>query len=380
MATATTAHSVESPEQIHPPPINGVNQKWFSWLPSWKPTSEQCLMDAETVVLNTLKTEYTDYYVPIEENTFIRTISMSPETSSTNITSYPLVMVHGFGCGLAAFYKNLDFLHSKRQLYAFDVLGFGRSSRVPFTRDAERAEDEFVESFEKWRQACGLEKFILLGHSLGGFMSCSYAMKYPERVRHLILVDPWGFPEKPSEQEPTNRSGKYKIIYPAVESYVKLFNPFTFMRAVGPYGPNVLSRFRPDLVEKFGPDFMSYCYHCNAQNPSGETAFSYMQLPIAYSRRPLLNRLDALNPNVPMSMLYGTRSWFDNSVGEKVYAMRPNSYVDVHYIRGAGHHIHADLPEVFNEVVNDVCDMVDEGKDLLSEGEGRDEQTAFHSH
>ena len=52
----------------------------------------------------------------------------------------------------------------------------------------------------------------------------------------MILVDPWGFPEKPSEQEPTNRSGKYKIIYPAVESYVKLFNPFTFMRAVGPYG------------------------------------------------------------------------------------------------------------------------------------------------
>ena len=129
-----------------------------------------------------LKTEYTDHYVPIEENTFIRTISMSPETSSTNNTSYPLVMVHGFGCGLAAFYKNLDFLHSKRQLYAFDVLGFGRSSRVPFTRDAERAEDEFVESFEKWRQACGLEKFILLGHSLGGFMSCSYAMKYPERL------------------------------------------------------------------------------------------------------------------------------------------------------------------------------------------------------
>ena len=52
----------------------------------------------------------------------------------------------------------------------------------------------------------------------------------------MILVDPWGFPEKPSEQEPTNRSGKYKIIYPAVESYIKLFNPFTFMRAVGPYG------------------------------------------------------------------------------------------------------------------------------------------------
>lgn len=93
----------------------------------------------------------------------------------------PLVMVHGFGCGLAAFYKNFDHLHSKRRLYAFDLLGFGRSSRTPFPTDPAQVEDQFVESVESWRKAVGLEKFILLGHSLGAFISTSYAMKYPER-------------------------------------------------------------------------------------------------------------------------------------------------------------------------------------------------------
>ena len=129
-----------------------------------------------------MQTPYTDLYVPIGEDVFIRTITMTPDTPSTAaILRHPLVMVHGFGCGLGAFCKNYDYLHSKRRLFAFDVLGFGRSSRIPFSTDPEIIEDQFVESFEKWRQALSLDKIILLGHSLGAFMSCAYAMKYAAR-------------------------------------------------------------------------------------------------------------------------------------------------------------------------------------------------------
>ena len=137
-----------------------------------------------------LQTPYTDLYVPIGKDTFIRTITMAPDTPSSDIRRHPLVMVHGFGCGLGAFYKNYDYLHSRRRLFAFDVLGFGRSSRTSFSIEPEKVEDEFVESFERWREALGLDKMILLGHSLGAFMSCSYAMKYPERsieVKYLFI-------------------------------------------------------------------------------------------------------------------------------------------------------------------------------------------------
>jgi pimeloyl-ACP methyl ester carboxylesterase len=45
-------------------------------------------------------------------------------------------------------------------------------------------EAEFVESVESWRQALQLKKpFILLGHSLGGFVAASYAFKYPDQVK-----------------------------------------------------------------------------------------------------------------------------------------------------------------------------------------------------
>lgn len=46
-----------------------------------------------------------------------------------------------------------------------------------------------------------LEKIVLVGHSLGGFLSACYALKYPERVEKLILVSPVGLPEKPDDFE-----------------------------------------------------------------------------------------------------------------------------------------------------------------------------------
>lgn len=77
--------------------------------------------------------------------------------------------------------RNLDALSQSRPVYAFDLLGFGRSSRPTFPKDEAKAEEQFVNSIEHWRQSVGLENMILLGHSLGGYLATSYAIQYPTR-------------------------------------------------------------------------------------------------------------------------------------------------------------------------------------------------------
>jgi pimeloyl-ACP methyl ester carboxylesterase len=45
-----------------------------------------------------------------------------------------------------------------------------------------------VDSIEEWRKQMGLERFHLLGHSLGGFLVGCYALRYPHCVDHLVLL------------------------------------------------------------------------------------------------------------------------------------------------------------------------------------------------
>ena len=148
-------------------------------------------------------------------------------------TKLPLVMVHGMGGGVGLWAQNLDTLASKRPVYAFDLLGFGRSSRPNFGSSAQLVEMEFVESIEEWRREMKLDKMILLGHSLGAYIVSAYALKYPQNIQHLFLVDPWGFPEKPTDSE---RSNRIPLWVRAIGTLLSPFNPLAAVRAAGPFG------------------------------------------------------------------------------------------------------------------------------------------------
>lgn len=111
--------------------------------------------------------------------------------------------------------------------------GFGRSSRPTFSKDATEAENQLVQSVEEWRKEMQLEKFILLGHSMGGFLAACYAIQHPKRVKHLILADPWGFPEKPKDSA-THR--EIPLWVKAIGFMVQPLNPLWAVRFAGPFG------------------------------------------------------------------------------------------------------------------------------------------------
>ena len=78
-----------------------------------------------------------------------------------------------------------------------------------------------------------VKEFVLLGHSLGGYLATAYTIRYPQRVSHLVLVDPWGFPEPPDKEEVMERFTRFQRFTWQALSRLR---PFTAVRVAGPWG------------------------------------------------------------------------------------------------------------------------------------------------
>ena len=69
-----------------------------------------------------------------------------------NIPKVPLVLVHGMAAGVAYFSLNVGDLSAERDVYAFDLPGFARSSRPRFGKKSGEAEKQYVDAIEEWRK------------------------------------------------------------------------------------------------------------------------------------------------------------------------------------------------------------------------------------
>ncbi|XP_034560879.1 1-acylglycerol-3-phosphate O-acyltransferase ABHD5-like [Notolabrus celidotus] len=333
------------------------HSSWISsWLPSWCPTSPSQLKNAEEKMLQNVKQPFSRQYVRISNNNYLWTLAFStlPQPHSSphppTTTRPPLVLLHGFGGGVALWAQNLDSLSSSGPVYALDLLGFGRSSRPQFSTDSEGAEEQFLAALEEWREKVGLEEMVLLGHNLGGYLSAAYTFKHPHRVKHLLLVEPWGFPSRP--ENPNHNS--IPVWIRAMGAVMSPFNPLAGLRLAGPLGPMLVQTIRSDFKQKYSSVFddntvSDYIYHLNAQSPSGETAFRNMTIPYGWAKRPMLERIGQIQDDIPISFIYGSRSSIDSDSGYAFKKKRPE--VEIMVIRGAGHYVFADQPDDFNQTV-----------------------------
>ncbi|XP_037032149.1 (Lyso)-N-acylphosphatidylethanolamine lipase-like [Bradysia coprophila] len=329
----------------------------FSDYLKWNGHSSVALEQSETTILSNVKVPFNRFAVSLGEcvGTHDHIWTMSLNTDSNNV---PIVMLHGFAAGIAFWLMNLEDISEDRPLYSIDLLGFGRSSRPNFSTDAETVEQQFVDSIEKWREAMKIDSMILLGHSFGGFLATSYAMKYPDRIEHLILADPWGFTEaRDMSAEPLWR-----------RSLVKVFQrmaPLAIIRAAGPYGEWLVKKARKDILRKYEQAvedenvIAQYIHQCNSAHPSGEEAFRSLLDKGPWAKHPMGERvLAGMSDTLPITFLYGEKSWMDNKYGEIIKNARPNSYTKIVIIPFAGHHVYSDNALDFNQSVNEACKIL----------------------
>jgi 4,5:9,10-diseco-3-hydroxy-5,9,17-trioxoandrosta-1(10),2-diene-4-oate hydrolase len=105
--------------------------------------------------------------------------------------SPPVVLIHGWGCSVYVFRRNMPALADGGfRVIAVDLKGHGLSDK-PIASD-EYTIDSLVDHLRDILDALALERPALVGHSLGGSLIYHFASRYRERAKCLGLLSPVG--------------------------------------------------------------------------------------------------------------------------------------------------------------------------------------------
>ncbi|MDF5711253.1 MAG: alpha/beta fold hydrolase [Nostoc sp. S4] len=100
----------------------------------------------------------------------------------------PLLLVHGFGASCDHWRKNITGLSEDFEVFAIDLLGFGRSAKPKLQYSGDLWRDQLHDFIS---EAIG-QKAILAGNSLGGYASLCVAAQRPESAAGLVLLNSAG--------------------------------------------------------------------------------------------------------------------------------------------------------------------------------------------
>lgn len=109
----------------------------------------------------------------------------------------PFVLLHD-SLGSVALWRDFPeqlAVRTGRTVFAYDRLGFGQSDPYPGAIDAGFIGDEAGSSLRPLCQQLGIERFVAMGHSVGGCMAVSTAAQYPDTCVALITESAQAFIE-----------------------------------------------------------------------------------------------------------------------------------------------------------------------------------------
>ena len=248
------------------------------------------------------------------------------------------ILLHGFGASVYSWHEVMDDLAQLGRVIAYDRPAFGLTERPMPETWAENpyGMDANVELLLGLMDALDVEKAILVGNSAGEGVSVAFALKYPERIESLVLVDP-GLgggrgPQFPEWALPLMRSPQMRHIGPLLVRDIAETGDDTILRAWSD----------PDKVT----DEMIEAYRKPLQSENWDRALYELTFAPPYPElRPQLPQL-----NVPTFVIGGEddrliRSWYFETITKEI----PGAELTL--LPKCGHVPHEECPDIFMEEV-----------------------------
>ncbi len=250
---------------------------------------------------------------------------MSSITTDQGIVHYevygrgrPVILLHGWLGSWGLWQETMTFLGQYYRTYAVDFWGFGESGTKRKTYEVQ----DFVSLVDQFMDRLGIIHAPLVGHSMGGTVSLSVGIQYPERVDKVVII---GSPVVGSSLAFMLKVAGYRQIA------WMIFNAFGLFRL----GMRVASRFicsDPRFPEMMDRDL------------SKTTLESFMVSIATLRRTDLRNKLNTLQ--VPVMGMFGDR---DNIVDPRQWQVLQQYYPSacIERFPKAGHFIMIDEPKLF---------------------------------
>ncbi|HXS66589.1 MAG TPA: alpha/beta fold hydrolase [Streptosporangiaceae bacterium] len=128
--------------------------------------------------------------VPVEMLELVSEFGTTHVNACGPAGAQPLVLLNGGGTTAAVWFANVAGLSRVRRLYAVDRIGEPGGSQAgerPISSPAD-----LLDWLDGVLDGLGLPQADLCGHSYGGSIALSYALRAPGRVAKLVLLDPTG--------------------------------------------------------------------------------------------------------------------------------------------------------------------------------------------
>ncbi len=249
----------------------------------------------------------------------------------------PLFMLHGIRGYAETFAGIARTLQPEFRVLAYDQRGRGASDWDPARNYYT---DAYVADLAGVADALGLERFDLLGHSMGGIAAIVFAAAHPRRVRRLVIED-----AGPAAYEGSAGAARIqRELRETPESFADIGAAREYLRALRPSVPEAAREER--LRHMLKPD------------GAGGWTWRHDHAGIAATRLdPDPARVVDLWPPVaalacPTLVLRGGRSdYLQAATARDMAARNPN--VAWTEIAGAGHYIHDDQPDAFAQAVGE---------------------------
>jgi len=267
----------------------------------------------------------------------------------------PLLLVHGFGASTDHWRKNIIELCQDFEVYAIDLLGFGRSEKpkLQYSGDLWRNQlHDFI------TEVIG-RKAVLAGNSLGGYASLSVAAQHPNSAAGLVLVNSAGpFSQDQPTVEP--EALQSEIEPPLNQKLQKLFGDFAKLIFKQPFAQFVLFQYirQPWVIrqtlEKVYLDKSAITDQLieEIRRPSGDKgAFdvfcSVFSTPQGEKVDVLLQQLTC-----PLLLLWGEADPWMNAKERSQKFRQYYPQLTEYYLR-AGHCPHDEVPQQLNPLLRD---------------------------